>query len=112
MNSRNRSTTKKAAPASTSVVYVSIKKDEWAALQRLGFRERWAYMQLKWPGNFRTGMVGNHMKQRLTYQDIANLVTAPGVQGRGMGNIDDTQAADFMIARLHRAELPTFCQGE
>ena len=99
MNPRNRSTTKKAAPASTSVVYVSIKKDEWAALQKLGFRERWAYMQLKWLGNFKTGMVGNFLKQRLTYQDIANLVTAPGVQGRGMGNIDDTQAADF-IARL------------
>lgn len=53
-------------------------------------------MQLKWLANFKTGMVGNFRKQRLTYQDIANLVTAPGVQGRGMGNIDDTQAADFM----------------
>lgn len=99
MNPKNRSITKKAAPASTSVVYVSIKKDEWAALQKLGFRERWAYMQLKWLGNFETGMVGNFRKQHLTYQDIANLVTAPGVQGRGMGSIDDTQAADF-VGRL------------
>ena len=51
---------------------------------------------MKWLANFKTGMVGNFRKQRLSYQDIANLVTAPGVQGRGMGNIDDTQAADFL----------------
>ncbi|HYW57451.1 MAG TPA: hypothetical protein VE934_10845 [Polaromonas sp.] len=96
MNTRNRSTTRKTAPTAARDAYISFNKDEWAALQKLGFRERWAYMQFKWLANFKTGMVGNFRKQRLTYQDIAGLVTAPGVQGRGMGSIDDTQAADFM----------------
>ncbi|MBA2675553.1 hypothetical protein [Ramlibacter sp.] len=99
MDTRNRSIARKAAPAAARDAYISFNKDEWAGLQELGFRERWAYMQLKWLANFKTGMVGNFRKQRLTYQDIANLVTAPGVQGRGMGNIDDTQAADF-VGRL------------
>ena len=96
MDKRNRSNAKKAASAPARDVYISFNKDEWVALQKLGFRERWAYMQLKWMANFKTGMVGNFRKQRVTYQDIADLVTAPGVQGRGMGNIDDTQAADFV----------------
>jgi len=96
MDTRNRSTARKAAPAPARDAYVSFNKDEWAALQKLGFRERWAYMQFKWLANFKTGMVGNFRKQRLTFQDIAKLVTAPGVQGRGMGSIDDTQAADFL----------------
>ena len=85
-----------AKPAKEGTAYISFNRDEWAALQKLGFRERWAYAQLKWLSNFKTGMAGNFRKQRLSYQDIANLVTAPGVQGRGMGNIDDTQAADFL----------------
>ena len=99
MNTKNRSKAKKAASAPGRDVYISFNKDEWGALQKLGFRERWAYMQLKWRANFKTGMLGNFLKQRLSYQDIASLVTAPGVQGRGMGNIDDTQAADF-VGRL------------
>lgn len=85
-----------AKPAKEGTAYISFNRDEWTALQKLGFRERWAYAQLKWLANFKTGMAGNFRKQRLSYQDIANLVTAPGVQGRGMGNIDDTQAADFL----------------
>lgn len=104
MDKRNRSNAKKAASAPARDVYISFNKDEWVALQKLGFRERWAYMQLKWMANFKTGMVGNFRKQRLAYQDIANLVTAPGVQGRGMGNIDDTQAADF-VSRLAAVDL-------
>lgn len=85
-----------AKPAKEGTAYISFNRDEWAALQKLGFRERWAYAQLKWLANFKTGMAGNFRKQRLSYQDVANLVTVPGVQGRGMGNIDDTQAADFL----------------
>lgn len=85
-----------AKPAKEGTAYISFNRDEWAALQKLGYRERWAYAQLKWLANFKTGMAGNFRKQRLSYQDIANLVTVPGVQGRGMGNIDDTQAADFL----------------
>lgn len=94
MSNKTKTTTSK--PVKEGTAYISFNSDEWAALQKLGFRERWAYAQLKWLANFKTGMVGNFRKQRLSYQDIANLVTAPGVQGRGMGNIDDTQAADFL----------------
>ncbi len=93
---KTNKTNKPAKPEGSGPHYISFNPDEWAALQKLGFRERWAYAQLKWMANFKTGMLGKHLSQRLSYQDIANLVTAPGVQGRGMGNIDDTQAADFM----------------
>lgn len=96
MANKIRATAKKTATGETRDAYVSFNKDEWDALQKLGFRERWAYMQFKWLANFKTGIVGNFRKQRLTFQDIASLVTAPGVQGRGMGAIDDTQAADFL----------------
>ena len=96
MTNKSKSTASKTATAKARDAYISFNKDEWNALQKLGFRERWAYMQFKWLANFKTGMVGNFRKQRLSYQDIADLVTAPGVQGRGMGNIDDTQAADFL----------------
>lgn len=93
-NRTNKKASVKVAKEGTA--YISFNRDEWTALQKLGFRERWAYAQLKWLANFKTGMLGNFRKQRLSYQDIANLVTVPGVQGRGMGNIDDTQAADFL----------------
>lgn len=97
MATRNRTAAKKAAAPEIRDAYISFNKDEWGALEKLGFRERWAYMQFKWLANFKTGMVGNFRKQHLTFQDIAKLVTAPGVQGRGMGSIDDTQAADFLL---------------
>ena len=78
-------------------VYVSINtSDELAALEKLGFRERWAYIRCKKIGNFKTGSVGEFKNQRLTYGDIAAMVTAPATQGRGQGSIDDTQAADFL----------------
>lgn len=96
MSSKTRATSSRTLKSEARDAYVSFNRDEWTALQKLGFRERWAYMQLKWLANFKTGMVGNFRKQDLTYQDIANLVTAPGVQGRGTGNIDDTQAPDFL----------------
>lgn len=96
MSNKTKTKTTTAKPVKEGTAYISFNRDEWAALQKLGFRERWAYAQLKWLANFKTGMVGNFRKQRLSFQDIANLVTAPGVQGRGMGNIDDTQAADFL----------------
>lgn len=90
-NSRNKAP-KKAA----SERYISFNRREWAALQQVGFRERWAYSQLKWLANFTTGVVGDFGKQCVTYTSIAKLVDAPGVQGRGQGGIDDTQAADFL----------------
>lgn len=76
--------------------YVSFNPDEDAALEKLGFRERWAYFRIKWICNFKTGVVGEHKDQRLTYADIAKMVTAPAAQGRGQGGIDDTQAKDFL----------------
>jgi hypothetical protein len=96
MRTTKSSNQPKTPAVKATKVYVSFNRDEWTALQQLGFRERWCYAELKWLANFKTGMVGNFRRQRLTYQDIASLVQAPGVQGRGMGGIDDTQAADFL----------------
>ena len=77
-------------------VYISIKvEDEMAKLRLLGFRDRWAYLELKGVSNFKTGTCGEFKDQRLSYRSIAALMTVPGIQGRGDGNIDDTQAADI-----------------
>jgi len=95
--STNR-TAKRTATTNTPAreAYISFNRDEWAALELVGYRERWTYMQLKWLANFKTGVVGNFGKQKLTYTALAKLITAPGVQGRGMGNTDDTQARDIL----------------
>ena len=76
--------------------YVSINEHEFERLRQLGFRERWAYMELKEISNWKTGVCGEFKRQRLSYAQIARLVTAPDIQGRGMGGIDDTQAAEFL----------------
>lgn len=79
-------------------VYISINLDEFAALETLGFRERWAYLALKRIANFKTGAVGAFGKQKLTFTVIADLIKPPpGIQGRGEGKIDDTQARDFLL---------------
>ena len=79
-------------------VYISLNLDEIAALEKLGFRERWAYMALKRIASFKTGKVGEWGKAQLSYTAIAGLIKAPpGVQGRGEGRIDDTQARDFIL---------------
>lgn len=95
--STNR-TTKRTTTTNTPAreAYVSFNRDEWAALELVGYRERWAYMQLKWLANFKTGVVGNFGKQKVTYTALSKLITAPGVQGRGMGKTDDTQARDIL----------------
>lgn len=78
-------------------VYISIKvEDEMAKLRLLGFRDRWAYLELKGLSNFKIGTCGEFKDQRLSYRSIAALMTVPGIQGRGDGNIDDTQAADIL----------------
>ena len=78
-------------------VYISINvAEEKTKLLLLGFRERWAYLELKGMSNFKTGTCGDFKDQRLSYAQIATLVTVPGTQGRGDGKIDDTQAADFL----------------
>ncbi len=93
--------TNKAASTSTKPkkeVYISLNLDEIAALEKLGFRERWAYMALKRIASFKTGKVGEWGKTRLSYTAIAGLIKAPpGIQGRGEGRIDDTQARDFIL---------------
>jgi len=80
-------------------IYISLNLDEIAALEKLGFRERWAYIAaLKRLANFKTGKVGEFGKQRLSYTAISELIKAPpGIQGRGEGRIDDTQARDFIL---------------
>lgn len=78
-------------------VYISLNLEELAALERLGFRERWAYIAWKRCGNFKTGVVGEFKNKKLSQVELAAMVKAPpGVQGRGGGGIDDTQAGDFL----------------
>jgi len=79
-------------------VYISLNLDEIAALEKLGFRERWAYIAVKRIANFKTGKVGEFGKAQLSFTAISELIKAPpGVQGRGEGRIDDTQARDFIL---------------
>lgn len=87
---------KPKAPKQAKAHYLSINEQEFGRLRLLGFRERWAYMELKKLCNWTTGICGEFDNQRLSYAQIARLVSAPGVQGRGLGDIDDTQAADFL----------------
>ena len=92
-------------------IYISIKVEvEMAKLRLLGFRDRWAYLELKGLSNFKMGTCGEFKDQRLSYRSSAALMTVPGIQGRGDGNIDDTQAADILkrleavglVANIHR----------
>ncbi|MBK7654617.1 MAG: hypothetical protein IPJ18_05265 [Betaproteobacteria bacterium] len=87
-----------------SEVYVSINRRERDALALIGLRDRCLYMELKWLANFKTGHVGWFQKQKLTWAQIAALINVPGVQGRGQGNMDDTQASDC-VNRLMQAGL-------
>ncbi len=88
---------KASPPPPKNPGYISFnKQEEKKRLLMLGFRERWAYLELKGLSNFKTGVCGEYKDQRLSYAQIAALVTAPGTQGRGQGGIDDTQAADFL----------------
>ena len=76
--------------------YISFNDQEMATLRQLGFRERWTYMELKGLSNWKDGSCGDFDRQCLSYAQLARLVTAPGIQGRGNGSIDDTQAADYL----------------
>ncbi len=107
MKTKTKTTTKPAAPPAkpNPVHYVSFNFEELAALEQLGFRERWAYIVFKSIANFKTGMVGIHKRQRLTYVGLAEAFRPPpGKQGRGEGGIDDTQMRDFMT-RMEAAGL-------
>ncbi len=78
--------------------YVSINMDEFAALEKLGYRERWAYLCCKNIANYHTGVFGEHLKQKYSWVRLAQSIKAPpGVQGRGEGGIDETQARDFVL---------------
>lgn len=84
--------------------YLSFNEQELERLRQLGFRERWAYVELKGVSNWKEGTCGLHLNQCLTYAQITTMVTAPGLQGRGQGNIDDKTAADI-LQRLEQVGL-------
>lgn len=89
----------------SKTVYISLTLQELAALEAFGFRERWAYIAWKRLANFKTGVAGDFRKQKLTYDELAkHLSPPPGVQGRGQGGMDDTQARDTLLA-FERAGL-------
>ena len=91
----NNSGSSKAPMQKASYISINLGA-EMAALEQLGFRERWAYLCCKKKSNFKTGVVGKFGNQKLVYGDIASMVIAPATQGRGQGAIDDTQAKDFL----------------
>lgn len=95
-NGKSRSTT--STSQQHKAAYISINLGaEMAALEKLGFRERWAYLCCKRKANFKTGVVGKFGNQKLVYGDIAAMVIPPpATQGRGQGAIDETQAKDFL----------------
>ena len=87
----------RASPAKAKApTYISFNDQELDRLRQLGFRERWAYVELKKISNWKAGTCGEFDRQCLSYVQIAKLVTAPDTQGRGNGKIDDTQARDFL----------------
>lgn len=87
----------KASPAKAkALTYISFNDHELDRLRQLGFRERWAYVELKKISNWKAGTCGEFARQCLSYVQIAKLVTAPDTQGRGNGKIDDTQAREFL----------------
>ena len=91
----NREMANPAKPKKPVDISINVE-DERGKLRLLGFRDRWAYLELKGLSNFKTGACGEFKNQRLSYRSIAALMTVPGIQGRGDGNIDDTQAADIL----------------
>ena len=101
---KNRTSKGKPAAASAKATtpeeegkrYTSFNHIERDRLRLLGLRERWFYMEIKGISNFFSGTVGHFKHQRLSYTSLAALLTVPGVQGRGLGGIDDTQAKDSL----------------
>lgn len=105
MNKPTTKTNTRPASNGPKELYVSLNMDEFAALEKLGYRERWAYMCYKKVANFHTGEFGEFNNQKLSWVDLAKLIKAPpGVQGRGEGSIDDTQARDF-VTRMEAVGL-------
>ena len=93
---QSRASTKASPAKAKPPTYISFNDQELDRLRQLGFRERWAYVELKKISNWKAGTCGEFDRQCLSYVQIAKLVTAPDAQGRGNGKIDDTQARDFL----------------
>lgn len=85
--------------------YVSLNREELAALETLGFRERWTYIVFKTVSDLKTGVLGEFREEKQSFTKLAGLIKPPpGVQGRGEGKIDDTQVRDF-IERMEAVGL-------
>jgi len=93
---QSRASNKPSPTKAKDPTYISFNDQELDRLRQLGFRERWAYVELKKISNWKAGTCGEFDRQCLSYVQIAKLVTAPDTQGRGNGKIDDTQARDFL----------------
>jgi hypothetical protein len=84
--------------------YISCKMDEFERLRTLGFRERWLYMELKWIANFKTGVGGAWGNQKITYEDLAELLCRSASQGVAAETID-RKGAWLVMERLKKAGL-------
>lgn len=94
-------------------VYISLSLDELAALEAFSFRERWAYIAWKRIANFKTGVVGRFGKQKLTYDELAKRLSPPqGIQGRGQGGMDETQARDTLLGFERAGLVSDICRRQ
>lgn len=74
--------------------YVSLNMQEIDILEgRATLREIAMYLILKRRANFKTGVVGNFRRQRLTYAELGTLLSRPPSQGRPAENFDGSEAS-------------------
>lgn len=99
-------TTKKNSTTTKKEHYVSFDKDEMAVLRKLGWRERWLYMELKWKACFKSGLVGlgPYGRECLTAKKLSDLMVVPPSQGRESDVIDGTEVTRLLM-RLNKAGL-------
>jgi hypothetical protein len=72
---------------------MSYGKSEWAILRQMDHRALRLYLELKWLGDFKTGVVGMRKNQTLSYEDLAQRVSIPVRQGMSASHatVDGTE---------------------
>jgi len=80
--------------------YISLSRREYEALKLVSPQDRAHYADLKWVAHFKTGIVGEFMKEILTYEKLcAKLSAFPGAQP------PTAQDAEQLVQRLAGAGL-------
>lgn len=87
-------------------LYVSYGRKEWEVLSQIDVRALRLYLELKWLGDFHTGVVGMFEDQVLTYEGLARMVSIPVRQGMSASHatVDGTEIRR-LLERLEFAGL-------